>query len=271
RRLGGPARQGPAEARHEPCRPAARVTAMSGSFDDRYEPGTLDELPGDEAARREQAPRPAPQPLARRRRAPAPDRELRGGHRNVDLRIFGEHKARSIIDLSRAAPDDRTRLRAHIDAGEVTAVYVHLAEGVDDRSRKEFQELVDANLLTAATVIIHGTALTDANLADVKDAGAKLVWSPQSNLRLYGDTTHAAKALQLEIPLGIGADWLPSGSQSLLGELKVARRRLLQQGAPAGALAKTLVHAVTSGAAAIAGLGDKLGALAAGRPADVLV
>jgi 5-methylthioadenosine/S-adenosylhomocysteine deaminase len=190
--------------------------------------------------------------------------------RNVDLRIFGQHKARSVIDLGRAMPDDRARLREHIDAGEVTAVYIHLAEGVDDRSRREFKELVDANLLTKATVIIHGTALTDEQLGQVKEAGAKLVWSPQSNLRLYADTTRAAKALELGIPLGLGADWLPSGSQTLFGELKVARRRLLEQGAAAGSLAKRLVHAVTADAAAIAGLDDKLGTLAAGRPADVL-
>lgn len=195
--------------------------------------------------------------------------------RNVDLRIFGEHKARSIIDLGRATPDALGRLLDHIGQGEVTAVYVHLAEGApgDERSGKEFGQLVDAHLLTAATVIIHGTALTDTQLGEMKEAGAKLVWSPQSNLRLYGRTTHAAKALELDLPVGLGADWLPSGSQSLLAELKVARRQLTLQGvslSPAQ-LAKKLVAMVTSDAAAIAGLDDHLGQLDDGRPADVLV
>jgi len=103
--------------------------------------------------------------------------------RNVDLRIFGQHKARSVVDLSRSTTDDRRRLRAKIDAGDVTAVYVHLAEGLpsNERSRREFDELVEANLLTTATVIIHGTALSSQQFRDAKDAGAKLVWSPQSN------------------------------------------------------------------------------------------
>jgi 5-methylthioadenosine/S-adenosylhomocysteine deaminase len=195
--------------------------------------------------------------------------------RNVDLRIFGQHRARSIVDLDRAAPDDRARLVDHIAAGEVTAVYVHLAEGVpgDERSGRELGELADSHLLTPATVIIHGTALTDAQLGDVKDAGAKLVWSPQSNLRLYGRTTHAAKALELGVPLGLGADWLPSGSQCLLGELKVARRQLTLQGVslPQDRLVRKLVATVTSEAAAIAGLDDHLGRLEDGRPADLLV
>jgi 5-methylthioadenosine/S-adenosylhomocysteine deaminase len=195
--------------------------------------------------------------------------------RNVDLPIFGEHKARSVVDLSRATDDDRERLRQNIDAGKVNAVYVHLAEGLptNDRSREEFDELVAANLLTPATVIIHGTALTREQLSDAKDAGAKLVWSPQSNLRLYGETTRAADALDLGLTTGLGADWLPSGSQSLLAEQKVARRTLVRQGTgltPAR-LAKKLVEMVTSDAAAIAGLGDKLGKLADGRVADILV
>ena len=189
--------------------------------------------------------------------------------RNVDRRIFGQHRARSLVDLGRTEPADRQRLRDQIERGEVTAVYVHLAEGIDDRSRAEFGELVELGLLTPATVIIHGTALTREQLGQVKDAGAKLVWSPQSNLRLYGQTTAAADALALGIPVGLGADWLPSGSPSLLAELKVARRVLARQGSRVSA--KRLVGMVTAAAARIAGVGDFLGRLAAGRPADLLV
>jgi len=47
------------------------------------------------------------------------------------------------------------------------------------------------------------------------DAGCRLVWSPQSNLRLYGDTTLAAEAIRAGMPVALGADWLPSGATSL--------------------------------------------------------
>jgi 5-methylthioadenosine/S-adenosylhomocysteine deaminase len=193
--------------------------------------------------------------------------------RNVDLPIFGRHKARSVVDLDRVDAARRKSLRKQIDDKQVDAVYMHLAEGKPDneRSRGEFGDLVDANLLTEATVIIHGTALTDESLGDLKDAGGKLVWSPQSNLRLYGQTTPAAKALELGIPMGIGADWLPSGSQSLLAELSVARRTLERQGASGEQVDRRLVRMVTSEAAEVAGLGDELGVLAKDRPADLLV
>jgi 5-methylthioadenosine/S-adenosylhomocysteine deaminase len=193
--------------------------------------------------------------------------------RNVDLPIFGQHRARSVIDLDRVDDERRKTLRKDIDDDKIAALYIHLAEGKPDneRSRNEFQDLVDAKLLTHATVVIHGTALTDASLGDLRDAGGKLVWSPQSNLRLYGQTTPAAKAFELGIPMGLGADWLPSGSQSLLAELSVARRTLARQGAAGEEVDRKLVRMVTSEGAQVAGLGDELGELAEGRAADVLV
>jgi 5-methylthioadenosine/S-adenosylhomocysteine deaminase len=194
--------------------------------------------------------------------------------RNVDLRIFGEHRARSAIDLPSAGSRDLPRFQKvvqQIGTGEVAAFYVHLAEGRhdDQRSKGEFDKLVALGGLTPATVIIHGSALSRENFEQVKAAGAKLVWSPQSNLRLYADTTDAKTALEMGVPVALGADWLPSGSTSLLAEMRVARRVLLQQGFPI--TAQSLVRMVTADAAAIAGLGDRLGAIAPGRPADLVV
>jgi 5-methylthioadenosine/S-adenosylhomocysteine deaminase len=194
--------------------------------------------------------------------------------RNVDLRIFGEHKARSMIDLPSATSRDAERLRqilADIGDRKVTAFYLHLAEGRadDQRSQREFDRLLEFQALTPATVLVHGTALTRDQLGQVADAGAKLVWSPQSNLRLYGETTQAADALAAGVPVGLGADWLPSGSTSLLAELKVAARVLATQGHQPDP--RQMVAMVTSTAARIAGLDDHLGALERGRPADILV
>lgn len=195
--------------------------------------------------------------------------------RNVDGMIFGEHRARAAIDLpssltSRGGPEMKKVLDA-VTAGEVDAYYLHLAEGMreNERSHKEFDQLVRLGALNSATVIIHGTAMSRAQLGQAKDAGARLVWSPQSNLRLYGETTRAADALEVGLPVALGADWLPSGSLSLLAEMRVARRELVEQGHPI--TAKQLVIMVTSGAAEVAGLGAKLGQLAAGRAADLVV
>jgi 5-methylthioadenosine/S-adenosylhomocysteine deaminase len=193
--------------------------------------------------------------------------------RNVDKMIFGQHRARAVIDLPsgsfRREPWDKIWQEA--DAGEVDAVYIHLAEGRSDneRSAKEFQQLSDLGGLRKEAVVIHGTALTREHFDAMADKGAKLVWSPQSNLRLYSETTKAGEALEAGLLVGLGADWLPSGSTSLLAEMKVARRCLIEQGHPVDAA--KLVQMATSDAAAIAGLSDKLGHLEAGRPADLVV
>ena len=89
------------------------------------------------------------------------------------------------------------------------------------------------------------------------------------HLRLYKETTLAGVAIAAGMQVALGADWMPSGSLSLLAEMKVARRELARQGHPISA--RDLVAMVTSVAASITGFGDKLGSLAKGRVADLVV
>jgi hypothetical protein len=90
--------------------------------------------------------------------------------RNVDLRIFGQHRDRAMIDLPSPSSRDAEKLReivAEIGRGEVDALHLHLAEGQADnqRSQNEFGRLVeDCQGLTPATALIHGTALTRQQL-----------------------------------------------------------------------------------------------------------
>jgi 5-methylthioadenosine/S-adenosylhomocysteine deaminase len=132
-------------------------------------------------------------------------------------------------------------------AGAVDAWFVHLAEGVPDATRRpgdtfssraEFDHLRSLGLLTDMTAIIHGTALTHTDFVAMRNAptirsdgagdglGAKLVWSPLSNLLLYGQTTNVYDALRAHVLVSLGTDWHPSGSPTLLGELKIADRAL---------------------------------------------
>jgi 5-methylthioadenosine/S-adenosylhomocysteine deaminase len=193
--------------------------------------------------------------------------------RNVDKMIFGQHRARAVIDLPSGSfrKDAWDKIMGEIDDDKVDAVYIHLAEGRSDneRSVKEFQQLVDLGGVREQAVVIHGTALSRENFDAMAAKNAKLVWSPQSNLRLYSETTKAGEALDAGLLVGLGADWLPSGSTSLLAEMKVARRCLIEQGHPVDA--HKLVQMATCDAAAIAGLADKMGRLEADRPADLVV
>lgn len=198
--------------------------------------------------------------------------------RNVDRWIFGAHRARSMIDLPRStdpADEDVALLNGwlrDIESGSVDALYLHLCEGKrgEPESANEFQRFLELGADTPNTVIIHGCALDAEQIRHVADRRCKLVWSPQSNLRLYNDTTLIEEAFKREMPVALGADWLPSGSTSLLAELKVARRVLAQRDNHAIS-SRDLVRMVTCNAAQIAGLGDQLGALQSGFAADLVV
>ncbi len=97
-----------------------------------------------------------------------------------------------------------------------------------------------------------------------------MVWSPLSNLLLYGDTARVQEAKRAGVHIGLGSDWSPSGSKNLLGELKVAW--LYSQHLLRGLFsARDLVAMATRDAAAILKWTKALGTLEAGKRADVLV
>jgi 5-methylthioadenosine/S-adenosylhomocysteine deaminase len=147
--------------------------------------------------------------------------------------------------------------------------FYHLAEGTGELALRTYTDLRDNGLLQPPLVGVHGLGLGPEDLGALHDAGAKLVWSPFSNLLLYGQTLHLEAVLASRLPFAIGSDWSPSGSKNLLEELKVARHAVRDQGASVGA--ERLVRAVTSDAAAILGWSAHLGRLREGAFADLLV
>jgi cytosine/adenosine deaminase-related metal-dependent hydrolase len=47
--------------------------------------------------------------------------------------------------------------------------------------------------------------------------GSAMIWSPLSNLLLYGGTARIDAAQAAGVAIGLGSDWSPSGSKNLLG------------------------------------------------------
>ena len=108
---------------------------------------------------------------------------------------------------------------------EKTCYLLHLSEGKDATARKAFQGLQIGGTewaLTPALCGIHAAALERADFDVLAAHGVSMVWSPLSNLLLYGDTADIAAAKAAGVPIAIGPDWSPTGSKHLLGELKVA-------------------------------------------------
>ena len=149
---------------------------------------------------------------------------------------------------------------------------LHLSEGTDARAREHFLalHLPDGRWAISPNLIgIHCAALTADDFTVFADHGGSMVWSPLSNLLLYGKTADLGAALAADVPVALGSDWAPSGSKNLLGELKVAQ--LAAPGAGAEVSARDLVAMATTTPARMLGWDTKLGSLEKGKRADLIV
>lgn len=149
----------------------------------------------------------------------------------------------------------------------------HLAEGIDAVARNEYLcawGLSGQDLIQRQTAVIHGVGLYAGELGLLARDGAKLIWSPRSNIALYGDTAIVTAGARLGLSIALGTDWIVTGSMNLLRELKCADA--LNAGAYDRFFSdEDLWRMVTGDAAFAASVGARLGALAPGKLADVAV
>jgi 5-methylthioadenosine/S-adenosylhomocysteine deaminase len=149
------------------------------------------------------------------------------------------------------------------------AYFYHLCEGKDPGTRRYFTQLTENELIRESLVGIHSLALNSEDLSTLAESKAKVVWSPFSNLLLYGKTLDLGALKESGVTFSIGCDWSPSGSKNLLQELKVARHVVETQ--DANFTSRDLVRAVTVNAAAVVGWQAYLGVLKRNAMADILV
>jgi 5-methylthioadenosine/S-adenosylhomocysteine deaminase len=164
--------------------------------------------------------------------------------------------------------EDLEKYRKELAEGSLECILIHLAEGKDASARYEFRILKAQGLLRRGVIIIHGTALTKAQFTEMAEKGVGLIWSPRSNIELYGVTTSVRLAKLSQVTIALAPDWSPSGSDGMLEELHYAanwndREKVFDDG--------ELVRMVTSIPAKLAGLGDRIGTLSPGLSADLLV
>jgi hypothetical protein len=149
---------------------------------------------------------------------------------------------------------------------------LHLSEGKDERARGHFQALRLADgtwAITPALAVIHCAALEPEDFEVLAEHGGSMVWSPLSNLLLYGRRADVGAARESGVRIALGSDWSPSGSKSLLGELKVAR--LVAAELDTGISDRELLAMATRDAAKIPNWDEALGSIEAGKRADLIV
>ena len=160
-------------------------------------------------------------------------------------------------------------IRDALDSRQLRAVLFHVGEGKDAASRREFLMLKARGFLRPGVTIVHGVGLREPDFREMAANGVRLVWSPKSNLELYGTTADVASALAANVAVALAPDWSLTGSSGMLDELRVAAAWSRQH---AQSLKEdSLYQMVTSQPARLAAISDRIGSLAPGMMADFIV
>ncbi|MCO4764058.1 MAG: amidohydrolase family protein [Myxococcales bacterium] len=151
----------------------------------------------------------------------------------------------------------------------------HVAEGIDASARNEFlclsnQQDGGTDAIDSHAALIHGVGLLAGDYGLLAAKGGKLIWSPRSNVSLYGDTARVTLAHRMGVSIGLGVDWLPSGSMNMVRELACAAymndhhfNKYFKDW--------QLWEMATVGAARALAMDDAMGSLAVGQAGDIAV
>ncbi len=157
----------------------------------------------------------------------------------------------------------------------------HISEGIDQVSRNEFlctssttydttAPGLSNDLVAPQTAMIHGVGLKPFDYGVMALDGTALIWSPRSNITLYGDTAQAPIAARMGVQIALGTDWSATGSINLLRELTCADQ-MNRTYWGSYFTDQQLWEMVTSSAASVTATDDVIGSLVVGRVADISV
>ena len=193
------------------------------------------------------------------------------GWQKISIRMIEWHVAYNVFPLE-MTETELSPIREKLANHQLHAFLIHLSEGghQDAAAAREFAMLKGRGLLVPGVALIHGVALQPENFVEMAEHGVSLIWSPRSNLELYGNTADVAAAKAAHVKIALAPDWSPTGSDGLLAELNYAAAWNETQ-TPHPFTDRELVTMATSIPADLAGASDRLGALAAGHDADLVV
>lgn len=151
----------------------------------------------------------------------------------------------------------------------------HVAEGVDASANNEIscvtgQQAGGIDVTDKPTAFVHFVGASAADALLVKEKNISVVWSPRSNMSLYGHTADVSLYKTLGVNVALSTDWIYSGSMNMLRELSCAAsysRQYLDN----RITDYDLWSMATSNAAESFALQNSLGSIAIGQVADLAI
>ena len=160
------------------------------------------------------------------------------------------------------------------------AFQIHLAETREEvhltrerYGKKSVQHLRDLELLDQNTIAAHCIWL-DAEELDLLAAGrVKVAHDPESNMKLGAGVAPVPEMLSRGIDVGLGTDGCASNNDlDLFGEMGMAAKlHKVFSGNPTVLTAERVVEMATMGGARVLGMADRIGSIAPGKEADIIL
>lgn len=148
----------------------------------------------------------------------------------------------------------------------------HIGEGIDREARNELLCMREGahDLIEDKTALIHGIAVLPTEMSELAAEGAMLIWSPRTNITLYGETARVTEYDRMGVSIAIGTDWVSTGSMNMLRELQCADE-LDTTYFDDHFSDEALWLMATRNAAAAMNMDDVIGVLAVGHAADIAI
>jgi 5-methylthioadenosine/S-adenosylhomocysteine deaminase len=144
--------------------------------------------------------------------------------RHIDDEMAGGTSHNLIYTSTLTLEPQELAKRAQAQKNGAGFIY-HCGEGAPGSLvEREFIHCANAGCLGRTFIGIHCNSVEAADWVRwAKDDAGAIVWSPFSNLWLYGSTTNIDAARQQKVSICLGSDWGPSGTKNVQGEIKVAK------------------------------------------------
>ena len=126
-----------------------------------------------------------------------PEKCIEGMARNLDFYsgfyepgVAGKEKLRNEVFPLELDNATVSQINTALDKQELKAFIGHLSEGkpTDASAAREFRMFAARGFLRSGVSIIHGVALKEADFQKLAKNHVGLIWSPRSNIELYGGT-----------------------------------------------------------------------------------
>ncbi|MEX0297791.1 MAG: amidohydrolase family protein [Kordiimonas sp.] len=179
--------------------------------------------------------------------------------------------------LSRySCPGGNTELPAPSTSTSYSGIpYVpHVGEGTNCVARLETEAFLDhiegAEGARRTYSAIHVVGATKKQIKRLAENDVSLIWSPRSNLALYGETANIPEFLAHGGILALGTDWSSSGSYNMVEEIACAKQ-VAQTFGEQSLSARDFWEVATRNGAIALGVQNSTGSIQKGLSADLVI